>query len=712
MWRRAVFAWLPFVVMAALVAPACAATRHAASLVWHPLRRQPDDSATTFLFNAATARTQPPGNGGFMMGDSDRGDLPWTASSKIAVVPGRYRLGVKSTSSDYGYLWMPSTGLLSPNAFTIEFWLESDVPFSQLDGETPVSVSGIAFQFYAHELTAVFTNSDAYPQETVQISSSVASLPANVWENFALTYDAGTLVLYVNGAAVGSRSGVSPPQVWSDNSRADGLTIGGAGGRGATDLAVSDLRLSRIARIPGRRTPAVHPTLAVTTVPTGAHVHQTLLGGLHTLTTPATVRMAHGVLRVIRTDKLINSTPIKLGPPDAAYPSQGISGVFSYNWAVVDRTMAYLHQLGVEPYLSVDSTPQLLGGAYGPFAGLQLTTDRSYLDGFNPQVPDNLQAWQLIVEDLTYHILKQDHVRVAYWGVWNEPDGSEFWLGTISQYLALYQATVDGIRAVDPTAVVGGAETGSWQPAWVSALIAYCAAEHVPLNFVSWHYYSGDLGEIGEAQATVGALAAEYHIPTPFLNVGEWTWETANLPGTGLLPFSAENYFLNDWGAAFVGASLIEMQRDGVVASVYTNPVASRGGTGYAGSGLMSPTGPWAPFNVYRLWSMLPDRVVRTRLDADPGIFALAAKDRRTLAVLIVSLHYPSGRFGVTLEAPKGLAGRTVRIWLVDRRHADAYDAGPRHAALRSTTRTLSGSGQLHLLLPARAVALVQIPLR
>jgi hypothetical protein len=698
-------------IVSALASPACAAVvPRPAAAPWRPLRRQPYDAATTYLFNAAVARTQTPGNGGLMMGNAPAGDLPWRADSKVVPVPGRYRLGVQSRSSSYGYLWMPGTGILSPRDFTIEFWVKSDVPF-RVAGGTPVDVEGISFGIGDGQLTASFSNAETYPPVTAAVNVSVASLPAHRWEEFALTYARQRLTLYMNGRAAASKSGVRAPQVWSDISRSDGLTVGGAAGRGATELSVSDLRISRVARVPGKAEAPPH-TLSVTSNSTGVRVRQSLLGGLHTLTTRNTERMARGTLRVIRTDKLISSTPIKLGGPDVTHPSQGVSGVYSYDWEVVDRTLRYFRRIGVEPYLSIDATPQVLGGADAPLSGHQLHTARSLVAGFAAQVPDDLHAWRLVVQDLTFHIIKQDHMRVAYWSVWNEPDGSEFWSGTLDQYLALYQATVDGVRSVDRHAVVGGAETAGWDTLWTGALISFCASRGVPLNFVSWHYYSGDLGEIPEARATVAALAARYRIRRPTLNIGEWAWQTANLPKAGLLPFAHENYFLNDWSAAFVGASLIDMQRSGVIASVYTNPVASRGASGFAGSGLMSPTGPWANLNVFRLWHMLPAQMVRSSLDADPGVFAVGAKNRHRLAVLIDSFHYQlGGRFPLALQLPRRLARRGVRVWVIDRHHADAYDAGPHHAQLSAISERLSAHAQLHLTLPARAVMLVDVPL-
>lgn len=703
--------WVLGAVVGALVFQGCGSSAGAAAKVsaWHPLQRQPYDGATTFLFDAATARKQPPGKGGLMIGNETAANRPWQSNSEVVATPGRFRLGVRSVNASFGYLWMPSSGILAPGAFTIEFWVKSSQPFALASG-SPVGVSGVTFTFSRGDVDVGYADEDRYPALATGVSADVSALPAGRWEEFAVTYSAGRLVLYVNSRKAAEQDAVPAPQVWSDDNRAAGLTLAGSRGVGATGLAISDVRVSRIARTPdvGMH---VQSRLTVTAHPTGSRIRQSLLGGLAHLTTPATERMARGVLRVIRTDKLLNSTPIKVGAPDAAHRTAGISGAYSYNWAVVDRTMRYLKRLGVEPYISVDSTPQLLGGASPPFSGQKLRTAQSYHGPFNGQVPNDLHAWQLMVKDLAFRILKQDRIPVAYWSVWNEPDlGADFWSGKLSQYLALYQATVDGIRSVDPRATVGGGEFDRWDAQWVGGLMSFVATQHLPLNFISWHYYTGDLGEIDEARATVAALARRDGIRSPFLNVGEWAWQLANVPGSGAGPFIKQNYFLNDWSGAFIATSLIEMEHDGVSVGIYTNPVATRTGMGYIASGLMSPDGPWAGINVYRLWHMLPPGQVRTSLDADPGIFAVAGRSRRQTDALVASLHYQTGRrYALTVQMPRRLRGRRARIWLIDARHADAYDAGSRHAQLRPSVVRLSTAAQLHLMLAARAVVLVQV---
>src|SRR5260370_933283 len=82
------------------------------------------------------------------------------------------------------------------------------------------------------------------------------------------------------------------------------------------------------------------------------------------------------------------------------------------------------------------------------------------------------------------------------------------------------------------------------------------------------------------------ACAAESGLPgVPKLLVGEWSWQLANVPGTGVAPWRNYNYFVNDWAGAFAASSLIEMQHAGVMSSVYANPVAELGTSGSAASG-------------------------------------------------------------------------------------------------------------------------------
>src|SRR4051812_40941343 len=86
---------------------------------WQPLERQEREPDTLFLLDAEQERQLVPGLGGLIEG---RGQDPerW---KRVAVAPGKYRPGLRSLDRDYGYLWMPSTGLIDAREFTVEFWV-------------------------------------------------------------------------------------------------------------------------------------------------------------------------------------------------------------------------------------------------------------------------------------------------------------------------------------------------------------------------------------------------------------------------------------------------------------------------------------------------------------------------------------------------------------------------------------------------------------
>jgi hypothetical protein len=80
--------------------------------------------------------------------------------------------------------------------------------------------------------------------------------------------------------------------------------------------------------------------------------------------------------------------------------------------------------------------------------------------------------------------------------IWNEPDRVEFYNGDIDDYLELYTAASQKIKARWPNIQVGGmglagyrSKMGGTQSAILS-LIDHAAANDLPLDFVSWHHYT------------------------------------------------------------------------------------------------------------------------------------------------------------------------------------------------------------------------------
>ena len=637
----------------------------ASSAPWNPLEKQEVELDTLFLFDGAQEKLRSAHEQGFISGDAAEAppsqDLQW---DKTAIVPGKFRQGVASLNSSYGYVWLPMVGMMPASEWTIEFWLAAKVPWNEVGdppqtGQSPLQIGGTIYsdlnlQFIVSVATGgLCANLQNGQTEAGLLKSGVCynyadpkapknhTHQAGEWVSVALTFKNTTLVLYVNGVEVGRNTAVAAPQLWADAASSSGITIGGNTGRGATNFSVSDLRISRSARTPGE-VPSVSNanTLTVHKKQTGKEVAQGLLGGLHTLRGNQTEKMAKGALNYLRTDKLITATPICHGvTPNATCPAAGASGAFSYDWQVVDRTFDYFKRLGITPYISLDSTPEILGGTCPPFTGLKLNSSRSYESCFTPEIPNDFAAFGQIVYDLVHHIVKEKGYNVSMFGVWNEPNGNDFWKcglpgydndGCLPDYLRLYDVCAAAVKKVDPTLKIGGPEVAGFSQndgmLWVETLIAHAANNSVPLDFISWHYYLSTVEQIDQVRANVDNWSRRYGLATPPpLIIGEWCWAINNFPGTGYRPFREMNYFLNDWHATFTASSLIAMQRNDVIVSVYTNPVAENGSAGFDSTGLMSATHPWANLNAFRLWSKLQPTVLVSNYTGQPGVFALAS---------------------------------------------------------------------------------------
>jgi len=99
-----------------------------------------------------------------------------------------------------------------------------------------------------------------------------------------------------------------------------------------------------------------------------------------------------------------------------------------------------------------------------------------------------------LIRHFTRHLVGRygiDEVSKWYFEVWNEPN-IDFWGGEPKQatYFELYDHTARAIKAVDARLRVGGPATAAAD--WVDTFIANCAAQSIPVNFISSHGYADD----------------------------------------------------------------------------------------------------------------------------------------------------------------------------------------------------------------------------
>jgi xylan 1,4-beta-xylosidase len=167
-----------------------------------------------------------------------------------------------------------------------------------------------------------------------------------------------------------------------------------------------------------------------------------------------------------------------------------------YNWQYIDELFDFLQSIGMKPFVELSFMPNDLA------SGKQTVF---WWKG-NVTPPKDYKKWDSLIKSLTEHWKErygEKEVSSWYFEVWNEPNLKYFFSGTQDDYFKLYSETAKTIKSVSVNFKVGGPATAA--NAWVPETINYCAANKVPIDFISTHDYgvkqgfldvTGDVGTI------------------------------------------------------------------------------------------------------------------------------------------------------------------------------------------------------------------------
>jgi hypothetical protein len=722
-----------------------------ANISWNPLVRQEVEADTIYLFDPEVETTFAPALGGWNcnMGQfvSYANCNPWNQSTSfMQVIDGKFRKGVRGASAGSGNtpLYMPGAWL-PPNEFTVEFWCRGDnnwngadpccfVAFGHDGNESDcVSLNFRRFDDQSYRMQLRWGDKTTQPTSGNRIVDTHDVL-AGQWVNYAATLKDGTLRLYFNGVQVGSIA-ITTPFAWEGEDQQGALSILPWGGiTDNSQWSLSDLRISRKARVPNNpvTVSSVNTAFIADTTTSGQTVNQNLRGALHNCVavdadvsdTTLQEGLFAGPVKLGRTGKVMQAVPIKAGGTDATHPTLGHSGSYSYDWRPVDHQLAYYARVGMDLYLNFDACPQIFGGSVAPFTPTQCA-DVNHLPAasdYSTAVPNNFAGYATVAADLYYYITVTKATPVRFAGFGNEPDGgTSFWAGTQTQFFDLYKATANAIVAVDPSANVGGPEVGAVSASsWVQPFIQYCAANSVPLKHISYHHYNGDPNWIGQFKARIAQWVALYSLPnTPDLIIGEASIHSYLVPGT-VWPWREPpfNFGLNDWNASYTAMMLIAAQRSSVKAYIHTNCGPTELGDGGWGSmGFVSKTNHhrWPIANVYDIWKKLGTDVMdvsqSSSLDLEGGVFLQASKDPGSgrTTILLVNHKYRMDRTTkVRLTIPSRIAGYTITRYLVDTTHSNKFDTPAASGALETVPAPAVNGTTLDVVMTPRSVTLLE----
>ncbi|MEW6746109.1 MAG: cellulase family glycosylhydrolase [Planctomycetota bacterium] len=218
-------------------------------------------------------------------------------------------------------------------------------------------------------------------------------------------------------------------------------------------------------------------------------------------------------------------------------------GALHTNWQNVFAIYDAYLELGVRPFVELSFMPSALASGEA--------TVFQYRGNVTP--PRSLDEWKWFIADFASKLVERygrDEVRQWRFEVWNEPDIKIFWAGTERDYFALYEATAEALRSVDPLLQVGG--PGGASPRFVTRLLAYAAsarATPLPVDFVSFHTYGGNIRGPQATYAPIHVLTElarqvrEVRDRSPYgkakLHVTEWNSTPESRDGAHDTPLNA-----------------------------------------------------------------------------------------------------------------------------------------------------------------------------
>ena len=372
----------------------------------------------------------------------------------------------------------------------------------------------------------------------------------------------------------------------------------------------------------------------------------------------------------------------------------------SYDFRLTDEYLAAVRQTGAEPIYRLGES-------------IEHTSVKRFV-----HPPADMEKWAAVCCGIIRHYnegwANGFHHHIRYWEIWNEPENRPtMWSGNDDDYLRLYRTAATAIKKEFSTVKVGGPALGAsgsfvkgeFRPTDFAAnFLAMCRKDNVPLNFFSWHCYTGDSTELSARSRAIRRLLDSKGFTETENHLNEWnflpgsTWAPLDRSGTPATRQACYQEMAGAPGAAFVAASLLELQDTPIdVCNFYHGELG--------GFGLFTEQG--VPLKIYqalRAFQGLVEtpRRVETR-GAVAGKLACAAglgADGREASFLVSNFADPRSEIMLNWKGFAWVGGVTAEIRTVA---AESDFAKPR-------SETVSGeSGSLRLMLKAPALALIRL---
>lgn len=334
----------------------------------------------------------------------------------------------------------------------------------------------------------------------------------------------------------------------------------------------------------------------------------------------------------------------------------------SYDFHYTDEYIGAIQKTGCETYYRLGETIEWGSKKYTA----------------NP--PKDFAKWARICEHIVMHYnegwAEGYFYNLTYWEIWNEPEnpgdawGRSQWTGSKEEFFELYKIASQHLKSRFPELKIGGygscgfyavTRTESLQyfqqfVDWFKDFLAFVRENKCPLDFYSWHIYTGDEKELLAHAKYIRETLDEYGFTKTESHLNEWNVQAE---GAGF----KEKHTLE--GASFNAAVLCMLQNTDYVdmAMYYCFSLVSKY-NGFMDQNDNTVCPPWYSYVAFGKLYQLGNAV---EISHTEGIYAAAAKDECAYGVLVANY---SGEEEETLLHIKGVAAKKVaQVLFLDESH-------------------------------------------
>lgn len=191
----------------------------------------------------------------------------------------------------------------------------------------------------------------------------------------------------------------------------------------------------------------------------------------------------------------------------------------AYDFTLTDEYLRVIHHSGTKVFYRLGSKIEHEPKKYGTLP------------------PPDFQKWAVICEHIIRHYTQGwadgFFYDIAYWEIWNEPDGAAddadptkktCWGGTRAQFCEFFDVAARHLKRCFPDKKIGGPAVCYPLNDWTDSFLRHLREHDTPIDFFSWHMYTADPWKTARVEAETRRLLDSYGFSQTESILNEWNY--------------------------------------------------------------------------------------------------------------------------------------------------------------------------------------------